>query len=150
MNKNDVNPNGKHQWCLWMQSMSMLKWKENVVKSKATLPLKQMVPYEQCMKSNVVTHPPPPPAPKLNRWQQKGQGTWSQRRKDCMTNIGKILNGCGKWGGKMANGPKKDEGTSWNKLRRVGMMGGWMEVGAHPSIRVKLTISFPSSACWKG
>jgi hypothetical protein len=50
----------------------------------------------------------------------------------------------------MANGPKKDEGTSLNKLGRVGMMGGWMEAGAHPSIGVKLIISFPSSAYSKG
>jgi hypothetical protein len=27
-NKNMVNPNGKHQWCLWMQSMSKLKREE--------------------------------------------------------------------------------------------------------------------------
>ncbi len=40
MNEDEVNPNVKHQWCLWMQSMSMLKREEYMVKSKATLPLK--------------------------------------------------------------------------------------------------------------
>jgi hypothetical protein len=29
-----------------------------MVKSKATLPLKQMTAYEQCMKSNVLVNPP--------------------------------------------------------------------------------------------
>jgi hypothetical protein len=31
-------------------------------------------------------------------------------------------------------GPKKDEGTSWCKLGRMGMMGGWMEVGTQLGI----------------
>jgi hypothetical protein len=39
-NKDEVNPNGKH---LWMQSMSMLKRENNMVKSKA---LKHMTAYE--------------------------------------------------------------------------------------------------------
>jgi len=59
MNKDKVNPNGKHQWCLWMQSMSMLKKEENMVKSEAMLPLKQMTAYEQCMKVGVVLTAPP-------------------------------------------------------------------------------------------
>jgi hypothetical protein len=29
-------------------------------------------------------------------------------------------------------------------------MGGWMEVGAHLGIGIKLTISSPSGACCKG
>jgi hypothetical protein len=39
MNKDKINPNVKHQWCIWVQSMSMLKKEENMIKSKATLPL---------------------------------------------------------------------------------------------------------------
>jgi hypothetical protein len=46
MNKDKVNPSGKHQCCLWMQSMSMLKKEENMVKLGVTLPLKQMTAYE--------------------------------------------------------------------------------------------------------
>jgi len=33
-----------------------------------------------------------------------------------------------KLGGKGANRPKEDEGISHNKLKRMGMMGRWMEV----------------------
>jgi hypothetical protein len=40
MNEDEINPNGRHQWCLWMQSMSMLKKEKNMVKLKATLPLR--------------------------------------------------------------------------------------------------------------
>jgi hypothetical protein len=40
LNKDEVNPNGKH---LWMQSMSMLKKENNTVKSRA---LKHMTAYE--------------------------------------------------------------------------------------------------------
>jgi hypothetical protein len=29
-NKDAINPNGKYQLCLWMQSMSMLKREENM------------------------------------------------------------------------------------------------------------------------
>jgi hypothetical protein len=39
-NENLVNPNGKHQWCLWMQSMSMLKKEDNMAKSGPTFPLR--------------------------------------------------------------------------------------------------------------
>jgi hypothetical protein len=56
-NEDEINPNEKHQWCLWMQSMSMLKWEDNMVKSRTTLPLKQMITYEQCMKVDVVLNP---------------------------------------------------------------------------------------------
>jgi hypothetical protein len=44
--ENEVHPNGKHQLCLWMQSMSMLKRDENMVKLEATFPLIQMITYE--------------------------------------------------------------------------------------------------------
>jgi hypothetical protein len=40
--------------------MSMLK-EENMVKLKATLPLKQMIAYEQCMKVNAMPTPPASP-----------------------------------------------------------------------------------------
>ncbi len=40
MNEDEVNPNGWHQWYLWMQSMSMLKKEGNMEKSRATMPLK--------------------------------------------------------------------------------------------------------------
>jgi len=33
-NEDVVNPRGKHQWCLWMQSMSMLKREENTPPEK--------------------------------------------------------------------------------------------------------------------
>ncbi len=62
-------------------------------------------------------------------------------------NVGKTLNGhCGR-SGKSANGPKEDERTSQSKLKRVGMMGGWMEAGAQLGIGVKLIICFPLGAC---
>jgi hypothetical protein len=46
-----------------------------------------------------------------------------------MTYTKKAPIGCGKQGGKGANEPRKDERTSRNKLRRMGMMGRWMEDG---------------------
>jgi hypothetical protein len=52
MNEDAINPNGKCQWCLWIQSMSMLKREENMVKSG-----KQMIAYEQCMKFHVMLNP---------------------------------------------------------------------------------------------
>ncbi len=58
MNKEKINSNGKHQWCLWMQSMSMLMKEDNMVKSGATLPLKQMTAYKWCMKVGVVLNSP--------------------------------------------------------------------------------------------
>jgi hypothetical protein len=39
-NENVINPNGKHQWCLWMQSMSMLNKDDNMTESRATFPLR--------------------------------------------------------------------------------------------------------------
>ncbi len=53
-NKDAVNPNGKHQWCLWMQPMSKLKKEKNMAKLRATLPLKQTIAYEWCKKLSVV------------------------------------------------------------------------------------------------
>jgi len=47
--------------------MSMLKGEENMAKLGATLPLKQMIIYEQCMKVGVMLTPPT-----LNKWPQKG------------------------------------------------------------------------------
>jgi hypothetical protein len=78
MNKDEVNPNGKH---LWMQSMSMLKRENNMVKSKA---LKHMTAYEQCMKAKAML-PPHPLA--LNRGRQKGQGMESCKQKDYTMNV---------------------------------------------------------------
>jgi hypothetical protein len=78
MNKDEVNPNGKH---LWMQSMSMLKRENNMVKSKA---LKHMTTYEQCMKAKAMLTPPPLA---LNRRPQKGQGMESCKQKDCTMNV---------------------------------------------------------------
>jgi hypothetical protein len=57
MNEDEAYTNGKHQCCLSMQSMSMLK-EENTVKSRAMLPLKQMIAYERCMKDDVMRNPP--------------------------------------------------------------------------------------------
>jgi hypothetical protein len=57
-NEDTINPNDKHQRCLWMQSMSMLKREENMAKFGATFPLKHMITYEQCMKASVVLNPP--------------------------------------------------------------------------------------------
>jgi hypothetical protein len=58
MKKDKINPNERHQWCLWMQSMSMLMKKENMVMSGVTLPLKQMIAYKWCMKVGVVLNSP--------------------------------------------------------------------------------------------
>lgn len=69
---------------------------------------------------------------------------------DHMMDIRKTPSGCGKWGENKANEPRKDEGTDQSKLGGMGMMGGWMEDGAHLGIGVKLTISFPLCACYKG
>ncbi len=54
-----------------------------------------------------------------------------------MMDTRKILNGCGKEGEKWADGLKEDEGTSQTKLRRMGMMGEWMEVGSQLNIKDK-------------
>jgi hypothetical protein len=43
-----------------------------------------------------------------------------------MTNIGKTSNQYGGQNEKRVDELKEDEGTSWNKLGRMGMMGGWM------------------------
>jgi hypothetical protein len=83
-----------------------------------------MIAYEQCMKYSVMLNPPT-----LNRWLQKGQGTWGCQGENRTTNTREAPNGCGEQGGKGASGPRKDEGISQSKLRRMGTMGGWMEVG---------------------
>jgi hypothetical protein len=41
---------------------------------------------------------------------------------------------------KKVNEPRKDEVISQSKLGGMGMMGGWMEVGAQPGIRINLII----------
>jgi hypothetical protein len=58
--------------------------------------------------------------------------------------------GCGKWGKKKANGPRKDEGTGQSKLGGMGMMRGWMEANTYLGIGVKLTINSPLGACYEG
>jgi len=50
----------------------------------------------------------------LNRQLQKGLRTWGRKGKNCTTNIGKVFNGCGKWGEKKVDGPKKHEGANRN------------------------------------
>jgi hypothetical protein len=62
----------------------------------------------------------------------------------------KTFNGHGGWSGKSANGPKEGEKTSWSKLRRMGMMGGWMETRTQLGIGVKLISCSPLGACWEG
>jgi hypothetical protein len=57
MNKDEANPNGKHQWCLKMQSISTQKREDNILKSGATLPLRHMIVYEWCTKASVVLNP---------------------------------------------------------------------------------------------
>jgi len=100
-----------------------LKKKENMIKSKATLFLKQMIAYERCMKTNVVLNPL-----LLNRWLQEGQVMQGHKGEDLITNIGKSPSGCGRRGEKKANELREDEGIGWSKLGRIGMMGKWMEV----------------------
>ncbi len=86
----------------------------------------------------------------MNRRLQEGQGMLGHGGKDRMTNTWEGLNGCGKRDGKGSNGPKKGEGTSWSKLKRMGIMGKWIEVGAHLGIGEKLIAGTPSGACWDG
>ncbi len=62
--------------------MSMLKREEKMAKFGATLPLGQMIAYEQCMKVGVVLNPPT-----MNRRSQEGQGMWGHGGGDFMTNI---------------------------------------------------------------
>jgi len=52
---------------------------------------------------------------------------WGFGGEDYMSNIKKVFNGCER-GGKGANRPKEDEGIGHSKLKRMGMMGKWMEV----------------------
>jgi hypothetical protein len=110
-NQDTVNSNGKHQWCLWMQSMSMLKREDNMAKLRQHSPWNKFT-YEQCMKANVMLN-----HDVLNRKLQKGQGMWGHARKDHMTNTGKIHSGCGKWSKKGADEPKEDERISWSKQK---------------------------------
>jgi len=44
---------------------------------------------------------------------------------------------------------RKDERTSKNKLKGMGMMGGW-ETKAQLAIGVNLTTSFPLNVYWEG
>jgi hypothetical protein len=83
-----------------------------------------------------------------NRQSQKGQWTWGCKGKDRTTDMKEAPSGCGEWNGKGANGPREGEGTSQSKLRKMGMMGGWMEVGAHLSTGIKLTTGSPSDGYW--
>jgi len=66
----------------------MLKNEENMVKSRVTLPLRQMTTYEQCMKFGAMLNPLA-----LNRWPQDAQGMQGCGGKDCTTNIGEVFNG---------------------------------------------------------
>jgi hypothetical protein len=54
--------------------------------------------------------------------------------------------GCGERDRKRANEPKEGEGIGQGELRRMGMMGEWMEIGAHMGIGVTLIASSPSNA----
>jgi hypothetical protein len=42
---------------------------------------------------------------------------------------------------------KENEGIGWSRLEGMGMMGGWIEVGAHLGIGVKMTSSSSLGAC---
>jgi hypothetical protein len=44
-----------------------------------------------------------------------------------MLDTRKLLSGCGGQGGKRVNRPRKDERIDRSKLKRMGMMGEWME-----------------------
>jgi hypothetical protein len=136
-NQNVVNPNGNHEWCLWMQSMSMLKKEDKMAKLKQHSPWDKFT-YERCMKINVMLN-----CATLNRWLQKGQGTWGHARKDHMTNIRKIHSGCGKRSKKGADEPRDNERTSWSKLKGMEMMGKWIGVGTQLGTGVKLSTSSP-------
>jgi hypothetical protein len=71
-------------------------------------------------------------------------------REDHMMDIGKNPSGCGKWGEKRPDEPKKDEGIGQSKLGGMGMMGGWTEVGAQLAIGLKLITNSPLGAFWEG
>ncbi len=45
---------------------------------------------------------------------------------------------------------RKDERTSKNKLKGMGMMGGWRETKAQLAIGVNLTTSFPLNVYLEG
>jgi len=45
--------------------------------------------------------------------------------------MGEIFSECGKWNKKGVNGLKEGERITWGKLKRMGMMGRWMEARAH-------------------
>jgi hypothetical protein len=86
----------------------------------------------------------------LNKQPQDRQGMLSHGWKDHMMNTRKFPNGCGKWGRKRVHRLGEDEGIGQSKLRAMGMMGKWMEVGTKLGIGVKQPISFPLGACWEG
>ncbi len=72
------------------------------------------------------------------------------KREIRMANIEEVTNGCDVWNKKKVDGPKEDEWINWSKLNGMEMMGECMEAKTQLGIRVKLIISFPSGACWKG
>jgi hypothetical protein len=86
----------------------------------------------------------PPSPPTLNKQSQEGQGMQGCIRKDHTTDAREAPNGCDEWDGKGVNKPIEGEGTGRGKLRGMGMIGRWMEVGAHLGIKIKLTIGSPS------
>jgi hypothetical protein len=59
------------------------------------------------------------------------------------------LSGCGERHEKGVDEPQEGERTSRGELGGMGMMGGWIYVEAHLSIREKLgyTIGCPLGAC---
>ncbi len=72
---------------------------------------------------------------------------WGCRREDPTTNIGEVHSGCSEQNRKGFDGRRKGERIGRSKLKRMGMMGKWMEVGTHLGIGVKLTFGSPLDAC---
>jgi hypothetical protein len=54
---------------------------------------------------------------------------WGHRGEDHMVNIGKSPSGCGGQVGKRADELREDEGISWSRIGRMGMIGEWMANG---------------------
>jgi hypothetical protein len=57
MNENEVNPNGKHQWYLWINPCPCWKRKKNMIKLGAIVPVTHIIVYEWCMKVGVALTP---------------------------------------------------------------------------------------------
>ncbi len=53
----------------------------------------------------------------------------------------------GKQTRKKANKPWENEGIGWSRLKGMGIMARWIEVGAHLGIGVKMITSSPLGAC---